>query len=301
MSRFVFITDTHFKNQSNVRSDDFKLSLRDKLQYVVDYCNTNNATLLHGGDMFDKPTVPDQVKSIYAPLLLSLKEKALCISGNHDLLYGNQEFSFKTSYNLWVTHNIIKSVDNITIELDDCFVTNEVPLIQRGKPQIVIYHGFLNTNDTNTFNYDNIPSDLTDEVLILLGHDHCEYEPLQLMNNVTIHRPGSFHRATRAQESMRIPKFLDIKVVDGKFEVSYNEIAVAKPYEEVFITKIQELSKTVKDNSYEQVIKQLQKASEENITLEQALKQVGEDDVVEYLKTSLAEIKNNSQFKNKNL
>lgn len=299
---FVFITDLHFRNSSNVRVGDLLLDLKSKLQFVVDYSNNNNATILIGGDVFDKPSVPDIVKNTLGPVFLQASSIPMSILGNHDQLYGNNEFQDKTSYQLWCSHNVLKSFDNQTIDLGECIITNELPVINRGKPQIVVYHGFLNQEDGHyTFHFQDIHSNVTDQVYILLGHDHCEYEPLAFTSNVKIFRPGSFNRQTRDEESMRQPKILHIRVKGGKLQYKMVEIATARPSSEIFKTKLTNVTKAQRHETYEDIISKIRNANATEMSLEQALQQISEPDVCTYALNLLKEHRLNAQHERNNL
>lgn len=296
MKEFVFITDLHFKNSSNVRSGDLLNDLATKMDFVVNYTNQYNATLLIGGDIFDKPSVPDIVKNRLAPLLLKLVNKPLAISGNHDRLYDNDDFINKTSFQTWVTHNVISSLDNTTVDFGECFVSNETPIIQRGKPQIVLFHGFLNQEDgRNTFHYQDISPTLTDKVFLLLGHDHCVYDPIEI-GSVKIFRPGSFCRITRDETSNRVPSLLHIRVQDGKLKYKVVPISNSRPYDDVFKTKLKTITKSQQADTYEDIISQIRNANVGELTFEQALLQVSDDEVTNYAMTLLQESRNNKQF-----
>lgn len=147
MTDFVFITDLHITTISRVRSGDYLKDLCKKLQYVVDYCNNNNAMLLMGGDIFDKATVPDYVKSEFAAVLSNCKIKPRAICGNHDRLWDNPEYNYRTSYYVEVSHGLFEDLK--TEDLGDVILTSEVPVITRNKPQIVMFHGFLNQETTD--------------------------------------------------------------------------------------------------------------------------------------------------------
>ena len=80
MAKFIAITDIHISHKSNVRTGDLLEDLENKLKYVRDYCNKEDAQLIIPGDVFDKATVPDFVKSRLAPIFLSFKKDSFCNS-----------------------------------------------------------------------------------------------------------------------------------------------------------------------------------------------------------------------------
>lgn len=299
---FCYITDTHLKASMNVRSGDALEDLSTKLQFVIDYCNKHNCILLHGGDVFDTPSVPDLVKNKVIPIFRSLKTKLYTLAGNHSLLYNSEDYNYKTTYQTFIAAGIFIPLDNQTIDLGECIITNEVPLINRGKPQIGMYHGFLNKDDGKwSFYYQDISSTLTDKTFILLGHDHVAYEPLEFSSNVKIFRPGSFCRQTRDETNMRIPELMHIRVVDGKLQYKMVPISVARPYEEVFKTKVTNITKAQQRQSYEDIINQIRNANVGNMTMLQALEQISTPDVVNYASKLLTDVKIKKQHEKGNL
>ena len=226
MHKFVIITDTHFAPKSNVRTGDLLEDIVSKLTFVRDYCNSNNAQLVIPGDVFDKSTVPDFVKSALAPLFLSFDKTPLAIPGNHDRLFNSDELSHKTSLHVWFTHNLIKELTYI--ETEDYILHSVKPLVNRGKPQLAIFHGFLNQDDGRNSVYFN---DLitTDNTAVVLGHDHTVYAPLTL-GTVQIFRPGSFLRKTRTDDSLRIPEMLVLSLTDGCWNSEMVPIETARSF-----------------------------------------------------------------------
>lgn len=300
----VVITDTHFKNSSNNRTGSLLEDQFNKLNYVVEYCNKCNALLLHAGDIFDKPSVPDIVKNTLVPVLTKLNRgPMITINGNHDRLWNNDENLSKTSYGVWVTHNIIQSVDNKTIDLGPCIITNEVPVINRGKPQIVLFHGFLNIDDgKNSFYYQDINSNIEDQVYIVLGHDHSAYDPLEFKSNIKIFRPGSFTRMTRDETSMRTPQLLHIRVNDDTGKMQFKMVNIeSRPAIEIFKAKLTNVTKAQQRESYDTIIAQIRNASKSTMTLEEAVKQVASEEVQEYLFKRIKSQELENQFNKNNI
>lgn len=301
MRAFVFITDTHFRNSSNVRTGDLIQDLASKLEFVVAYANDVDATILIGGDLFDKPSVPDVVKNTLAPILMKAKYTPIAIFGNHDLLYNNEEFLNRTSYETWASHGIIKSLDNEVIEFEDCVLTNQAPFITKGKPQIIMFHGFLNKEDgRNTFLFQDVAG-VEDQTYVLLGHDHVAYEPMQYSANIKFFRPGSFNRQTRGDESMRIPELIHIRVNEGRFQFKMVPITTARSQDEIFVTKLKNVTKAQQRETYEDIINQIKNANSGELSLQQALEQVATEDVCNYALRLLNEKRLEDQHNKGNL
>lgn len=283
MIRFAHITDTHFAVSSNVRAGEYLDDLIEKFDWVIDWCNKNKAILIHSGDFFDKPSVPDIVKSRVIASLRRLETECYCIPGNHDRLWGSDERIDRTSLNLLRAAGLVHVLlPGDLIEFDDCVLTCNRPLPPLGKPQVVLYHGFLNQEDgMNTFMFQDVINN--DPTIILLGHDHVEYE-LVTHRNATFYRPGSFARGIRNESADRIPQLLDIKVNimdDNPFTVVSTPIEVAKQVELLFKAKIEHIKKS--EVSYDTLIQEINKQTSESLSLESALKMVTTEEVTSYI------------------
>lgn len=281
MQNFCFITDLHFTNSNKTRTGSLLEDLCNKLKSVVDYCNLNKCTLIIGGDVFDKPSVPDMVKNSVYPILSQLKTDCYAIPGNHDLLYNNEEYLYKTSYQTLVSSGLVKDFNKQIIDLGECYLSNVCPIEDMDKPIIFVKHAFLNQEDDQwTLHYQDIKVKNT-KVVCLLGHDHIVYEPLQYTPNVTIIRSGSFIRGIRAQEHERIPQILHITVDNGNLSYYTVNILSARDPKEIFTTKEAKVaSKSEISDKYEDIINKIRNAQVTNMTFEQALQQVADDETV---------------------
>lgn len=301
MRNFVFITDTHFCTKSNVRTGDYLDDLTKKLDWVVNYCNANNAALLHAGDWFDTPSVPDIVKASVIRCLVKCKYGVYAINGNHDTLYSNRDFMLKTSFNILVESGIVHDLDCGDIEFDDCVLTSAKPIKADQRPVIALSHGILNGDEEQwSFKFTDIEPNAND-LLVLLGHDHLQYDDLQFGTHTTIIRPGSFARDERTKEHMRIPQLVHITVDNNKLSYKYVDIAAARPCTDIFKTREAAVSETEKAASYAEVISQLASARTNQMTFQEALASVSEPDVYEYCIKLLEDFKRDAETKCKNL
>lgn len=285
MSQFVFIADVHLGAGANVRTGDVYQDIYDKLNWVKDYCNKYDCQLLIGGDLLDKPSVPYTYVTPLVRILKEFKYVPYDVFSNHPTLYNNREYDYKTTQNMLYEVGVLRELH--TVEYSDCFITSETPLVTKGKPQILIKHAFLNVQDPGwTVEFpDLIGTD--DNCYVCLGHDHVEYEPLQIKQNIKIFRPGSFLRATRDDSNVRIPNLLHIRVVDGKLQYKLVPIKTARPVSEIFKTKFTKVSEHDKHETYEAIIEQIRNANATELTLNQALNQVSTQDVCDYVQKLL--------------
>lgn len=300
MRDFVFITDVHLKGQSKVRSGNVCDDICRKLQFVVDYCNKNQCDLLIGGDFFDTPTVADVYKAPVVSVLSSLKTDCYNIPGNHCELYGNSEYNYKTSFNLFTKAGLWKNLDDCPfIDLGNVILTSHVPITTKGKPQIVMFHGFLNQDDGKcTFRFTDL--DTTDNTVVLLGHDHCVYDDLRYKDNIKIIRPGSLLRGERTDESDRIPQLVHLKLKDGKILTKKVPID-CRDSKEIFKTKVLDITKSQQKDTYDFIINQIRNAQKSDLSFKDALSQVAELDVVNFCMNLLENYNQEEQFKKQNL
>nr|DAI54926.1 MAG TPA: nuclease1/DNA Complex, DNA binding protein-DNA complex [Caudoviricetes sp.] len=289
---FVVITDPHLSSHSNVRVDsDYCGTIISKLNYVVECANKWDAHLLCCGDLFDKPTVPEFVKSALVKCFKQLKYTPITIRDNHGCLFNNADNDYKTSLYLMNEVGILDYLRNDVRYLEEggerVRIINQRLVKDEGIPTIILYHGFLNKEDgPNTFLFEDIPQN--DYTVVCLGHDHVEYEPVQFANS-TIYRIGALVRAIRNDSEQRIPKLLRIRLRDGKFYTKLYEIPCA---ESALIFKSKKLKAEKSLDSYDDLIKQLADSGSSDMDLFDALNLVTDSETVTYLKDVLDRLEN---------
>lgn len=288
MDKFIFITDLHITSTCSVRTGDVLEDICSKLENVVRFSNKHKMPIIIGGDIFDKPTVPDFVKAAVARIFRKSKNKIYTINGNHDTLYNNEEFNVRTSYNLFAEIGLFEDFTGTSLDLGDCVLTNVLPLKTNGKPTICVYHGFWNIDDGkwNCKTSDVITTE--DETILLLGHDHSVYDEEHPKENITVIRPGSFLRGIRIDEQNRVPMMTIVELEGGKWNISYKPIK-CRAAAEIFESKQFAISKTEIKESYSTVIERLKNARTGEMTLDDALKQVTEQEIIDYINLCLGE------------
>lgn len=288
MTKFVFITDLHITSVCNVRTGDVLDDIRKKLDYVVGYANANGIPIVIGGDVFDKPTVPDFVKAAVGRVFRKAVNPIYTINGNHDTLYNNDEFNVRTSYNLFCEMGLFTDFTGGRVDLGDCVLTNELPLKTNGKPTVCVYHGFWNIDDGRWCCKTDDVVGTTDETLVLLGHDHTVYEDEMVGENIRVVRPGSFLRGIRIDEQNRTPMMTVCSLVDGKWVVEYEPIK-CRPASEIFTAKQYAMKQTEVRDSYADIIERLKTARTGEMTLDDALREVTEQEIIDYINLCLGE------------
>lgn len=292
MRRFTFITDLHCAVSLSNRTGKSLDDLREKLKYVVDYTNSKDATLLIGGDVFDKSVVPYEAFGMIVDVLMGCYCKPICIKGNHDQLHRNDYNDKKTAFYSLVRSGVVESVEFTNVDFlsgrSGVTITNKLPLTDSIHPTILLYHGFLGRDDgryslrLQDIVLSNVPT------LVLLGHDHTRYEPLKVSDNVTVHRPGSILRRDRTTQNQP-PMFLDI-IFDGEgFDVSYKEIPHREG--EGLFHEQEGKSSYGSDSNYTDLIESLRNVSSDAYSLLDIVKQVSTPEVYDYIDNVLQEVK----------
>lgn len=296
MRKFAVITDPHIKLKCNSRTGTFIEDVQSKFNWLRDYCNSEDRTLLIAGDIFDSPAPGPECLNLAIRFFTSLKNKAIIILGNHDLAYNSEQYNHRTYYQSILDANLAIGIDHKTIDLGDVYISNVLPVTTLDKPQVVLYHGFLNQPDDRwNFTYDDLQTLSTS--LVVLGHDHTPYDDI-VYKGTRICRPGSFLRVSRDVSQYRTPRLLLIDV-DDSITASYIDVPCRSP-QEVFLAKEESVSSTLMSRNYEEIIKMLQSSNETQLSFEDALAQVASEDICSYAKNLLESHKTSLSHKKGN-
>lgn len=280
MKDFVFITDLHIQQKSSVRTGSLLEDICNKLKFVTDYCNEHHAPLLIGGDIFNNPVISEEAKNKVIPILANVQNHVYSIIGNHDEIFSSREYMDRTSFGNLMLFNWFHVLDLQDFDFGDVILTSQTPIVSKGKPQIVIKHGFFHTFEDKEWTFHDEDLQTDDSTLILLGHDHTPYPPVSLRNS-TVLRIGSFLRQTRDSNSYRTPQLLHITVDSG---LHYELVDIpSRPSEEIFNIKFSELSSNYKHDTYESIISMIQQSGSQELSLQDALFQVTDEQTAKYL------------------
>lgn len=243
MKKFIFCTDIHLSSiNPGSRIDNYTDAVFNKIEYLFKRCKEENAILLLGGDLFMTPTMPDYIKNRLKTIILQSKIRVLSIVGNHDLLYYNEEYIDRTSFQSLVSPGVIEYLGdfvNNTVTVDDWNIVGHIfgkpfPEVTNEK-SIILSHSF--------YDYKKEGEKLLvtrDEVnksnawVVCFGHDHNQY-PVENNNNTLVVRPGALTRGTSHTENrIRQVGFAVITVDKDKVDLKYETIPFALKFEEVF-------------------------------------------------------------------
>lgn len=285
--RFLFFTDCHITTSAPFRVGDPLQDIISKLEYTIEYANSKDALILIGGDVFDKSTIPYEAYTAVCEVFKKAKYTPIAIKGNHDQLFRCDDNDKKTTiYNAFKL-GVLRELKS-PMDVGSCILTPDKSLINREKPQILVYHGFLNVKDGKHTVFVDDLAGVTTPTLVLLGHDHVEYEPVTL-GACTVHRIGSLFRNRRVETSDRNPKMLYISVEDGKFRTEVLEVP-AKPVTEVFRETVGKSDK-VDESDYVALITELKNVNGEDVDLLSVISKIADARVCEYIESMLNESK----------
>lgn len=286
-NKIVFITDTHITTSAPFRVGDPLLDVLSKLDYVIEFANSNDAVIVIGGDIFDKSTIPYEAYTAVCETLRKAKYTPWAIKGNHDQLFRCDDNDRKTTlYNAFKLGVLCELKE--PVDFGEFILTPDKSLINRDKSQILVYHGFLNVKDGKHTVFIDDLAGVTTPTLVLLGHDHVEYEPVTL-GACTVYRIGSLFRNRRVETSDRNPKMLYLEVSDGKFIPEVLEVP-AKPATEIFRETVGKSDK-VEESDYVALISELKRVNGEDVDLLSVVSKIAEARVCEYIESMLNESK----------
>lgn len=281
MTKILFIGDIHGKKANPLdRLCDYNEDQYRKMIWIRDHCITNNIkTIVHLGDIADKPEMPDEWKNKFIEIwkpYISYGKFYTIIGLLHDLFYNRQESYPKTClYNLElsgvleviqtpiIVENSVRLIpmSMFTKEAKEQILDIDNHIECDGMDNILLAHQFYNwTLDKSAgFTEEELMNIITPCSLIL-GHDHRQY-PDDIVGNVTVRRPGSLMRTELSETTIEMkPRVLLYE--NGQW--SYIEVP-HRPIEEIYnVIEYQNRKKEVKifkslENNLEDISKYFHK------------------------------------------
>ena len=224
MSKICFIGDIHgkVKTPSNYLSD-YNKDLFEQLQWVKDYCTQNNIqTIIHLGDIFDKPEATDEWKNEFIKLWKGFNGTFYTIIGAaHDLFFNQGSSYERTCLRNLELAGVIKVLDSTILPFDDVNVYSLSTFLKTAKEQvktlnldstkfnILLAHQFYEWgfDKSEGFVYDDFKN-LSVHCSLILGHDHSQHDTLEY-EKLSVFRVGSFMRTELSETTINmIPRVL---------------------------------------------------------------------------------------------
>lgn len=264
--KFLFFTDSHLKDKNPVsRIGDFKKDMFDKIDEIFNYAVKNDIrTIIHGGDIFDTPSVSNYILVELNKKLIKLTSKSIdfyVVAGNHDIYGRNPQTLDKTDLGLIKSLEALKILDrentikiyerekiisivgtpyiyNIDGKNKRWYLLNDY-IKQDGEILVNIVHGMLmekpfikEVDHTVITEIAETKADLT-----ISGHYHSGFE-LKEINGKKFINPGALARLSRSKDEIyRIPKFLECIIDSEGINIINHSLKCAKPGNEVIDKK----------------------------------------------------------------
>ena len=262
--KFVFITDTHIKEKNPInRLDNYFETVINKIDEAARFAVENNVNfIVHGGDLFDTPTVSTICLVKFNRILFYLKEnniKFYVVSGNHDIYGRNPDTLPRTHLGLLESFGAIEMLDRENTIEEKFSNGNSVKIIgtpyiykmdaedkeayllseydkKDGEFLINVVHGMLlekpfikEIEHTVVTDIINTKADLT-----LSGHYHTGFGIISLNDRIFLN-PGSLTRCSNTtEEYKRMPQYALIEINDDlKPDIKLIDVKCAKPGYEV--------------------------------------------------------------------
>ncbi|KXZ40587.1 DNA repair exonuclease SbcCD nuclease subunit [Alkalithermobacter thermoalcaliphilus JW-YL-7 = DSM 7308] len=241
--RTLFFTDVHVTGRNpRSRKDNFLETVIDKLSQVADIAKQKNCDfVLFGGDLFDSPSISDNVSGKCAKVLRKF-ERLIGIAGNHDL-FGNNIDNIKSTRLglfekaglidlLYKGEKLIVKKNDLKLQItgtpshfgidgedfEDDYIVKDV---DKGVDKAIhMVHGMLMEKSINPHINVVTFSDIleTKADLTLSGHYHKGFNPV-CINGKYFANPGSLSRVSA-----------DISELKRKVGVLYIEVSKSDIY-----------------------------------------------------------------------
>ena len=262
--KFVFLTDTHIKEKNPInRLDNYFETVINKIDEVAHFAVDNKVDfIVHGGDLFDTPTVSTICLVKFNRILFYLKENNInfyVVSGNHDIYGRNPDTLPRTHLGLLESFEAVEMLDRYNTVEERCSNGRAIKIV--GTPYIYKMDGddkkayLLNDyeKDDNEFLINvvhgmllekpfikeiehTVVTDILDTKadLTLSGHYHTGFGVIKL-NGKTFLNPGSLTRCSNTtEEYKRMPQYALIEInEDFKLDIKLIDVKCAKPGFEV--------------------------------------------------------------------
>lgn len=257
---FIFMTDTHCRTNNPVsRKDNFPETILNKIEWVINYANSLDAQILHGGDWVNRPDTSSAYVSKMCEIFKKAKYPILGILGNHDIYGYNPNTYYRTplhiasscgAFNIIGENQSVCMGDNVYVSgssstglLDkgertaEYYTPKRLTKRENNEIRIHIVHGFLTDHNWP----DGVPYTLIDNVLdtdadiLLTGHEHTGYGIIN-KNDTIFCNPGALGRVSASVGDVnRDVQVAKITVENGKCSVELIPLPtdIARPADEV--------------------------------------------------------------------
>ena len=212
MSKIYFIPDVHLQEQSpRSRKDSYPTTVLEKLDYIAELANSNNATTIFLGDLFNATNMPMNYFYRVVDVFKKFNKVPLTIAGNHDFPRNNPGLLPRTPLGLLNNIGLIDYLQHYEVEgkvvIEGSHFWQAIPKASQvtttaiPMKKICVAHCFyedkfaeehnLHIRDIINLGYD----------YYIFGHDHTPYEDIKI-EDTTIYRIGSLTRGTANENQL---------------------------------------------------------------------------------------------------
>ena len=220
----AIVGDLHLRTENpRSRIDNYF----DACMHKIDMLMEKHKYVIILGDFFDKSGMSVEGLNETIDRLSKYSGRLYSILGNHDAHYRTLNLN-KTSLGLLDKIGIVKlELDTFSIEGLSFDVASIVPKLSlpEKKSEILLGHFFLENPRTPQESLDK--KVLLDYKYVVLGHEHCPHEPIQV-EGTTIFRNGSLTRKDADEDNLQRNSviYLEFRYTG---EVSLRELRIADP------------------------------------------------------------------------
>ena len=212
MSKIYFVPDVHLQEQSpRSRKDSYPTTVLEKLDYIAELANSNNATTIFLGDLFNATNMPMNYFYRVVDVFKKFNKVPLTIAGNHDFPRNNPDLLPRTPLGLLNNIGLIDYLQHYEVEgkvvIEGNHFWQAIPKASQvtttaiPMKKICVAHYFyedkfaeehnLHISDIINLGYD----------YYIFGHDHTPYEDIKI-GDATIYRIGSLTRGTANENQL---------------------------------------------------------------------------------------------------
>ncbi|MGE5397941.1 MAG: metallophosphoesterase family protein [Chitinophagales bacterium] len=255
--KILFFTDTHFRGNSPVnRRDNFALTLKTKMNEVVQIANDHDVDIvIHGGDFFDSPVPALSIAAEFLEIMRGFNAPIYGVYGNHDIFAGNSITLPRTVLGFAARLGILNLIDpaqpltidkngiravfsgspyKIDIDREDGRPGYLTKKYNQADIHLHVVHGMLSGQN-------DFPGDRTliDEIIeteadiTLTGHNHLGFGVVQKKGKYFVN-PGALVRLSNHRRE--IERQVGVVLIDlsgGSIKIQIHKLQAAVPGSEI--------------------------------------------------------------------
>ena len=277
MDKFLYFTDFHYGSNPVSRKDNYNESLLSKLTFILKLARKNKCTVLHGGDLFDKPNIKmTDMLRLMATFTDYSDVRFISLRGNnnHD---GHIE---QSPLRLLEMAGLIETSDNKEfIEFPETRIhfadnntePNDIEMLKDGKLEILMTHHIIVEKPT-IYDHFLISELRTNADMVMIADYHPCQGIITREDGVIFVSPGATARRKHTKHEInRTPKCIYIKS-DGKLkeiDIPVNHDIWSNP------DKIEEISKVDTRAEVESMIELIDDEGVFDVSIESMLEAFG--------------------------